>query len=234
MVPGKPTDVRNLLEYAVSQYGYIQNRLERNDSSHIPRDVVIAMLKVDTKRAIDIGISMEMDERRDAALLSIIRAISALDPDRAQVLAYHVAGPGARAGALSTVAAAMAEGDTDTAMTLLQDARRTGRAAGGKAPAAVARAIAVLDPDLAVRVLAEDSEISYLGDGLAGIAKIVMRNDPVRAGEIALDIPDPSRRAYLLTQIAAASRVPLNQEKSETVSNLGVSPSATLVQRSCP
>jgi hypothetical protein len=137
-----------------------------------------------------------------------------IDPAKAEHLAYHVARPGERARAFSLVAAAIAEGDADAAMMLLQHARRTGRAAGGKAPAAVASAIAVLYPDLAIRILTEDDDTSHLGDGLAEIAKIVMKTDPARAGEIALGIPDPSRRSYLLAQIAAASRVPLNRKEA--------------------
>jgi Caspase domain len=198
----RPADARRLLEDAQRRYRDISDPWRKYMSSYILRDAAISMLNVDTKLAIGIVSSMVLDDVRDQAYLAVIRAISAIDPDRAEFLAHHVAQPGKRSQALSAVAAAMAENNRDTAATLLEHARRAGRAAGGKAPAAVALEIAVLDPDLAVKILTEDSDASLYGEGLAGIAKVTLKNDPERAEIIARDIADPAIRSQTLTQIA--------------------------------
>ena len=205
-VSENPRKVRDLLEYAAKEHGRIQDRRERLEFNHILRDVVFAMLPVDTERAIAIALSMHTDGYRDAALTGAIRAVAPLSPERAEHLAYHVSQPENRAYALATAAAARAndDSDADAAMELLRHARRTGRAAG--ACAAVAAAIAPSDYKLAIKILTEDGGSADPSKGLADIAKAVMKDNPELAGEIAADIPNPGIRSRLLIEIAATSQ----------------------------
>jgi hypothetical protein len=206
-ISGKPTDVKEMLNFAVRKHERTNNRLEKADTTHIQRDVVYEMLAIDVRRAIAIAKAMDLDGQRDAALLRIIQSISETDPDQAELLAYHVARPKDRAHALSRAAAGMATRNPDYAMSLLQHARATARAVGWNAPGEVAKDIATFDLDLALTILNEDSDPRFLGDGLTEIAKAVMGNAPQRAADI-----EGYSRAPFVTPYLSGTAAFLNRE----------------------
>ncbi|WP_329448372.1 caspase family protein (plasmid) [Streptomyces sp. NBC_01426] len=136
--------------------------------------------------------------RSTAALSEIARAVAAFAPDRAEEIAARITDERSRTDTLAAIARTVAATDPGRAFRLLPD-----QYAPWTAPI-VAEALAFIDPDGALRLIAPLAGQQPYPTARAGVARAVAVTDPQRALHIARGITDRAWRAKALVATAQA------------------------------
>jgi Caspase domain len=169
----------------------------------------------DPDRAMRITRSISFDETKGWALAHIAEAVAATDPDRAEDIARSIAHEPAKVSALTRVARMMAATDPGHAARLISRAEHTaqsiqsiqsitGKWSEEHALAGSAEAVAITDPDRAVRITESITGQYWKGQALTRIAEAVATTDPDRAVRIAQLITEADSKASALAGIARA------------------------------